>query len=226
MDTDHISEDSIFKIGRVISVDGRVVRVKVDKTKNTSHLLYKGELLKNVSVGGYIKLIKGFAKIIGKVNGEFIEQDKQFTKKEYGSDREKISRTLNVSLLGFFKGATFVRGIKELPLIDNECFLLHNREFNQVHNFLQQGDEPITLGTLSLEKGQKIEVGVNSLFASHIGIFGNTGSGKSYTLAKVYRELFEKYKDQPRFKENAQFFLIDFNGEYVDAEDNVIIEKE
>jgi DNA helicase HerA-like ATPase len=223
---DHASEDSIFKIGRVISVDGRLVRVKVDKTKNTSHLLYKGELLKNVSVGGYIKIVKGFTKIIGKVNGEFVEEDKQFSKKEYSSEKEKISRTLSVSLLGFFKGCAFVRGIKELPLVDNECFLLHNREFNRVHNFLQEGDEPITLGTLSLEKGQKIEVGVNSLFASHIGIFGNTGSGKSYTLAKVYRELFERYKDRPGFKENAQFLLIDFNGEYVDADDNVIVEKQ
>jgi uncharacterized protein len=222
--TDLASEDSIFKIGRVISVDGRIVRVKVDKTKNTSHLLYKGELLKNVSVGGYIKIVKGFTKIIGKVNGEFVEEDKQYAKKEYASEKEKINRTLSVSLLGFFKGSVFVRGIKELPLVDNECFLLHNREFGQVHNFLQAGDEPITLGTLSLEKGQKIEVGVNGLFASHIGIFGNTGSGKSYTLAKVYRELFEKYKDRQGFKDNAHFFLIDFNGEYSD--DNVIVEKQ
>jgi DNA helicase HerA-like ATPase len=221
---DHISEDAIFRIGKVISVDGRLVRVKVDKTKNTSHLLYRGELLKNVSVGGYIKIVKGFTKIIGKVNGEFIEEDKQFTKREYASEKERISRTLNVSLLGFFKGCTFVRGIKELPLVDNECFLLHNREFNQVHNFLQAGDDAITLGTLSLEKGQQIEVGVNGLFASHIGIFGNTGSGKSYTLAKIYRELFEKYKDRAGFRDNAQFLLIDFNGEY--ADDDAIVERQ
>ena len=219
------SEDAIFKIGRVISVDGRIVRVKVDKTKNTSHLIYKGEPLKNISVGGYIKIAKGFTSIIGKVDGEFIVEDKQYGKKDYGSEREKVSRTLNVSLLGFFKGPSFVRGIKEMPLIDNECFLLHAEEFNQVHNFLTKGDKPITLGTLALERGQKIDVGINSLFASHIGIFGNTGSGKSYTLAKIYKELFDRYKDNPQFVEKATFLLIDFNGEYVDAEDNVIVEK-
>ena len=219
------SEDAIFKIGRVISVDGRIVRVKVDKTKNTSHLIYKGEPLKNISVGGYIKIAKGFTSIIGKVDGEFIVEDKQYGKRDYGSEREKVSRTLNVSLLGFFKGPSFVRGIKEMPLIDNECFLLHAEEFNQVHNFLTKGDKPITLGTLALERGQKIDVGINSLFASHIGIFGNTGSGKSYTLAKIYKELFDRYKDNPQFVEKATFLLIDFNGEYVDAEDNVIVEK-
>lgn len=219
------SEDAIFKIGKVIAVDGRLVRVKVDKTKNSSHLIYKGEPLKNIAVGGYIKIAKGFASIIGKVDGEFIVEDKQYRKKDYGSEREKVSRTLNVSLLGFFKGPSFVRGIKEMPLIDNECFLLHAEEFNQVHNFLIRGDKPITLGTLALERGQKIDVGINSLFASHIGIFGNTGSGKSYTLAKIYKELFDRYKDNAQFVAKSSFLLIDFNGEYVDAEDNVIVEK-
>jgi hypothetical protein len=224
--TDKITEDAIFTIGRVISVEGRLIKVKVDTTKNTSHLVYKGQLLKNISVGGYIKIVKGFTRIVGKVEGEFITEDRLFVKKHYGSDREKINRVLSISLLGFFKGTSFERGIKELPLIDNECFLLHNREFDQVHNFVKKDDAALTIGTLSLEKGQEIKVGVNGLFASHIGIFGNTGSGKSYTLAKIYRELFEKYKRKRKFKRKAKFFLIDFNGEYSDAKaQHIIVDK-
>jgi len=231
-DTDllaEIIEDSIVKIGRVVSVHGRTVEIKVDKAKNTSHLLYKGELLRNVSVGGYIKIVKGFTRIIGKVEGEEVDEDKYFSsRKDYVSGKEKIDRTLKVSLLGFFQGKNFERGIKEMPLLDNECFLLHKKEFEGLHDFIQDGDVPITLGTLSFEQGQDIRVGVNALFASHIGIFGNTGSGKSYTLAKIYRELFLKYKDKIKFKRNARFFLIDFNGEYVDESsrtDKVIIDK-
>ncbi|MFA6386373.1 MAG: ATP-binding protein [Candidatus Paceibacterota bacterium] len=223
---DQILEDSIFKIGKVVSVDGRTIRIKVDKMKNSSHLLYKGDLLKNISVGGYIKIIKGFTKIIGKVDGEFTTEDLLFTKKEYTNDKGKINRVLAVSLLGFLKGKTFERGIKELPLVGNECFLLHNDEFNQVHNFIRGGDDPIKLGRLALEKGQDISVGVNSLLASHIGIFGNTGSGKSYTLAKIYYELFKKYKEHKNFQRNANFFLLDFNGEYVgeNERDQIIVE--
>lgn len=220
-----IIKDSIFRIGCVTSVDGRAVRVSVDKEKNSSHLLYKGELVKNVSVGSYIKIVKGFTIIIGKVEGEFIVEDKGFSNKEYSSDKEKISRTLNISLLGFFNKKVFERGIKEMPLIDNECYLLDKGEFNSVHDFIRKDDEPLTIGTLTLEKGQEIQVGINSLFASHIGIFGNTGSGKSYTLAKIYRELFKKYKDKKNFQSNANFFLIDFNGEYVDENDNIIVDK-
>ena len=223
---EEIIKDSIFRIGSVTSVDGRAIRVSVDKAKNSSYLLYKGDLVINVSVGSYIKIVKGFTKIIGKVEGEYTIEDKVYSNKEYLSDKEKISRTLNISLLGFFNKKEFERGIKEMPLIDNECYLLDREEFNSVHDFIRKGDEPLTIGTLTLEKGQEIQVGIDSLFASHIGIFGNTGSGKSYTLAKIYYELFKKYKDQPNFQANARFFLLDFNGEYVNESDNIIVEKE
>lgn len=225
MSDEIIIKDSIFRIGSVTSVDGRAVRISVDKVKNSSHLLYKSDLIKNVSVGSYIKIIKGFTKIIGKVEGEYTVEDKGFSKKEYSSEKEKVSRTLNVSLLGFFNKSEFERGIKEMPLIDNECYLLEREEFNQVHDFIRKGDEPLTIGTLTLEKGQQIQVGIDSLFASHIGIFGNTGSGKSYTLAKLYFELFKKYKNNANFKSNAKFFLVDFNGEYVSETDNIIVGK-
>ena len=231
MDKQQVSDEAIFSVGKVFAVKGRTVSIKVDKTKNASHLLYKGELLRNTAVGGYVKIAKGFTRIIGKVEGEEIAEDKVYDAKSgYSSGKEKVDRVLTVSLLGFFKGDQFERGIKELPLIDNECYLLQNLEFEQVHNFIRSGDEPLTIGTLSFEKGQDIRVGVNSLFASHIAIFGNTGSGKSYTLAKVYRELFLRYKDQQNFRQRARFFLLDFNGEYVadeDAEsDDVIIDEQ
>ncbi|MDO6433038.1 ATP-binding protein [Flavitalea sp. BT771] len=216
-----IQKDSIFKVGKVISVEGRTVKVEVDKTKNSSHLIYNGTLLRNISVNSYVKITKGFTSIIGKVEGEFIIEDKMYAEKNYTSEKKKIKRILQVSLLGFLSRKGFERGIKELPLINNDCFLLEKAEFDSVHNFIKTSDVPIAIGTLTHEREQEITVGVNDLFASHIGIFGNTGSGKSYTLAKLYRELFKLYCDEAKFKQNAQFYFLDFNGEYV-AEDAII----
>ena len=117
-----------------------------------------------------------------------------------------MDRLVYVSLLGF-STERFERGIKELPLLGNECYLLKKWEFNNLHEFVKPGDESILLGTLALEKGQPIHIGVNSLFASHIGIFGNTGSGKSYTLAKIYRELFCKFFGKGGFATKAKFVM-------------------
>ncbi len=225
---DIVNKSSVMKVGKVISVEGRTVKVLVDQEKNASHLFYKGELIKSIVVGGYVKITKGFDRLVGKIEGEFVEEDRFQAKKNYSSDRAKIKRVLIIQLLGYFKGHVFERGIKELPLIDNECFLLDEAEFNKVHRFIKNDEPFIEIGSLSQENGMPIALGVDGLFASHIGIFGNTGSGKSYTLASLYHTLFEKYKDKAGFKANARFFLIDFNGEYVsDAEpDNVIIEPE
>ncbi|THV58053.1 ATP-binding protein [Flagellimonas alvinocaridis] len=218
-----ILKDSIFRIGKVFSVEGRQVKISVDKQKNASHLLYKGELLKNVSVGGYIKVIKGFTSIIAKVESEQVKEDLSFDGR-YNKEENKINRILNVKLLGFIQSNKFERGIKELPLIDNECFLLDKDEIEQVHDFVKKDDVPLRLGSLAEESGQPIKIGVNGLFASHVGVFGNTGSGKSYTLAKLYRTLFEEFRNDDKFRKNARFLLFDFNGEY-NLDDTIITDK-
>ena len=68
--------NSVFRIGIVHSVDGRVVKVLVDKDKNNSHLIFQGQLIKNVAVGSYVKILKGFETIVGKVESEYIEIEK------------------------------------------------------------------------------------------------------------------------------------------------------
>lgn len=219
-----LQKDSIFKVGKVISVEGRTIKIEVDKTKNSSHLLYNGEVIRNISVNSYIKIAKGFIRIIGKVDGEFIIEDKLFSDKEYVNEKGKIKRVLIVRLMGFFSSRGFERGIKELPLINNECFLLDRREFQEIHKFVKKDDVPIVVGSLTHESGQNIAIGVNELFASHIGIFGNTGSGKSYTLSKIYNQLFATFGHERKFQSNAKFLLFDFNGEY-NGENSIIPNK-
>ncbi|GGE90887.1 hypothetical protein SAMN05443634_109108 [Chishuiella changwenlii] len=225
---DNFVAESILKIGSVSEVKGKNIIIRVDKNKNAPHLIFDGKIIKNVSVGSYIKIAKGYNEIIGKIEGEFISEDKDLNINNYTNHKNKIKRFLNVTLVGYIDTKIFRQGLKELPLIDNDCFLLNDIEFNCIHSFAKVDDEKIKLGYLLNETNTPIELGVDKLFASHIGIFGNTGSGKSYTLSKVYHELLNKYKENPKFQNNAKFILIDFNGEYAveNDSDNIIIEKE
>ncbi len=159
--------------------------------------------------------------MIGKIEGETIREGKEL-KSSYASNKEKIHRILNIKILGFMEDNRFKRGIKELPLIDNTCYLLTNEQFNEIHNFVEEDDRPFELGVLAYDDGQIVSLGINKLFTSHIGIFGNTGSGKSYTLAKLFREVFKQFKDNSKFKKNAKFLLIDFNGEYIGKLDKTL----
>jgi len=212
-----LQELSVFKIGSVVEISGRTVRIRVDKAKNGSHLLYQGKTLRNVSVGSYIKIAKGFYDIIAKVDGEVVTEDSEI-RAFYSSKRAHVDRILTVSLLGYFDvEGKFRRGVRELPLINNDCFLLTQAEFDEIHSFVGPDDVGLTIGSLAMEQGQQVNIGVDAVFASHIGIFGNTGSGKSYTLAAIYHQLFEQYKNSEEFRRNAKFVLIDFNGEYVNS---------
>lgn len=213
--------NSIFRIGTVYSVDGRVVKVLVDRDKNSSHLVYQGNLIKNVAVGSYVKILKGFESIIGKVESEYVECNKVYNE-QYNSQEETINRFLIVKLIGHIEANSYRKGLTELPLIANECHLLTNNEFEMIHSFGSKDDIYIEIGSIASDPLVPISIGVNKLFASHIGIFGNTGSGKSYTLAKIYRQLFEKFKNNENFKNNAKFLFYDFNGEY--SKEDAIIE--
>lgn len=215
---DYLLKKSIFRIGEVSSVDGREVSVRVDQEKNRSHILYRGELLSNVSVGGYVKLIKGFNSLIGKIEKEYIKEDKSTSQSpEYTQPEERFIRFLSVKMLGYFSGDKYRKGIKELPLIGNECVLLDLNEYKKIHSFAQKGESKIRLGSLITDERVSIDISVDRLFASHIGIFGNTGSGKSHTLATLYKNLFQEFGKQMKFQENARFILFDFNGEYTNA---------
>lgn len=205
--------NSIFRIGSVFSVDGRVAKILVDRDKNSSHIVYQGHLIKNVAVGSYVKILKGYETIIGKVESEYIEYNR-VDNGQYSSQEETINRYLIVKLIGHIDANRYKRGLTELPLIANECLLLTNEEFDMIHSFGSENDVYIKIGSIASDPLVPISIGVNKLFASHIGIFGNTGSGKSYTLAKMYRQLFEKFKTNKRFKNRARYLFYDFNGEY------------
>ena len=131
INSDIVLFQSIFRIGNVISVNGRDVRIKVDRDKNSSHLIYKGELIKNVSVGSYLKIIKGFITIICKVESELLQPNKEENDSMYSANEDKFERTLGVQLIGYFENNKYCRGVKELPLIDNDCYILTNEEFNK-----------------------------------------------------------------------------------------------
>lgn len=215
---DYLLKKSIFRIGEVSSVDGREVSVRVDQEKNRSHILYRGELLSNVSVGGYVKLIKGFNSLIGKIEKEYIKEDKSTSQSpEYTQPEERFIRFLSVKMLGYFSGDKYRKGIKELPLIGDECVLLDLDEYKKIHSFARKEESKIRLGSLITDERVSIDISVDRLFASHIGIFGNTGSGKSHTLATLYKNLFQEFGKQMKFQENARFILFDFNREYANA---------
>ncbi|WP_244553472.1 ATP-binding protein [Nitrobacter vulgaris] len=60
-----------------------------------------------------------------------------------------------------------------------------------------------------------VKVRLNEFFGGHVAVLGNTGSGKSCTVASVLQSLF--YKPNEHHARGATFIVFDVNGEYHEA---------
>lgn len=210
-----ISEQSIFRIGEVVSVSGREVRIAIDKEKNLPHLFFQGQLIKNVSVGSYVKILNGFDVLIAKIEVEYIEREHEEDRSNYSQQGSQVKRLLTASLIGYMSACKFIKGVKKLPLVGNDAYILNPTEFDTIHRFANDSnDQVIRIGSLSSDDRIVVRLSIQKLFSSHIGIFGNTGSGKSYTLAQLYSRLFDAFAGNKKFATNSRFLFIDFNGEY------------
>lgn len=205
--------NDVLKIGEVCEVSGRMIKAGIYSEKNTEYLNYDGAVIKNVSIGSFVLIRKGFANIVGKVEGEYMKDNVGIP--------QDIKRIIGIGVLGTIENEKFVHGVTNLPMIGNSVYVITEDVISKI--FAKNATDKVTLGTLIGYEEYPFEINVQELLCSHIGIFGNTGSGKSNTLAKLYYEVVRKYGSSANFLNNAKFMIIDFNGEYANVFDNANI---
>lgn len=189
-------------VGEVIAIRGVNISIKVFEDSNKDTLFYDGTKFKGISIREYVQIERGFKKIICMVEGEYLDE------KRTDKESEQPIRVVDLKPIGYFDSGKFFEGIKHLPLIKDPVYLLEEDKLSDIYGN-SRGD--FVIGKL-LKEEFPISLPWHKLFNSHIGIFGNTGSGKSNTLTKLYTTLFDKKIKYINGK--SQFIIIDFNGEY------------
>jgi hypothetical protein len=71
------------------------------------------------------------------------------------------------------------------------------------------------IGQSVIFEDYEVKVRLDDFFGGHVAVLGNTGSGKSCTVASVLQALFEKPDEH--HARGATFIVFDVNGEYRDA---------
>lgn len=208
--------EAILRVGEVVEVSGRTIYISVDKGKNLTDLVFRGDILRNISVNSFVEIRKGFLSLIGKVDGERVWEDSVHSEKNGYEQRDNNKRILTITLSGYIdKKGLFIGGMKEMPLIGNEAYLLTPQKLAAVHNLTQDKDLSINIAKTDFDD-YEIAIPIDGVFNSHIAIFGNTGSGKSNTLASLYKALTSRLEERSpvSYRGNTRFVLFDFNGEY------------
>lgn len=213
------------KLGVIVGVDGTVSQVGMYSMSNDSQLLWYGDVLTGPKIGAFLTINQNDVKIIATVSSEKVV-DQQNTVRSVEFDnrfhKDSINRLITLKTKGVIEENKFQVTSQYVPMVGNEVTLTTKEELDLIFG-LESGEDSIYIGK-SLLEGQPINIPINKFFASHIGIFGNTGSGKSNTLHKTYLELFRSQYRSAILK-NSQFFVIDFNGEYTGT-NSFGIEKE
>lgn len=104
----------------------------------------------------------------------------------------------------------FVRTLETVPEIDAKCFALEGEKLTQFMKIIASiGDDDeqrLSLGTYTLDETAEAFLNGNKFFQRHAVIVGGTGSGKSWTTAKIL----EQVSKLP----NANAMIFDLHGEY------------
>ena len=203
------------KIGVIVGVDGTISQVGMYSMSNDSHFIWYGDILTGPKIGAFLTINQNDIKIIASVSSEkIVDQQNSFKSTEFDNRYQKnsVNRIINLKTKGVIENKKFQVTSQYVPMIGNEITLTTKEELDIIFG-IEKGEESIYIGKSILE-GQEINLPINKFFASHIGIFGNTGSGKSNTLHKLYLQLFRSAYYPDLINKVSQFFVIDFNGEY------------
>ena len=231
-------EISSLRIGTVTAVRGRRIDITVDVDKNDSSLIFQGEIISNVSIGSFLVVRRGYAHLVVQVEEEELIESSAWENSDYQRDVDRNTRILKTILLGEFETDTsvshfqtrFVSGSQTSPLIGNIAYLASPEQASKIYVSTSEPGTQITIGRLASDSSIPISLDINSIFASHIGIFGNTGSGKSHSLCQLYTQLFESLNKIPSATQrlsSTRFILFDFTGEYsTDSTDSILCDDE
>lgn len=196
-------------IGTVTAVVGVEITIKANDNSNLETHFFKGQSFKGVSIREFIAVEHGFREVVCIIEGEYLD-DRVI---EGEGPTKQYVRKLKARPIGYFDDGRFHDGIKFLPKIGDAAKLIPEGQVEKI--FEGKSPDGFVIGKL-LKEELSVALPWRKLFNTHIGIFGNTGSGKSNTLAKLFTELFES--KITGIAGRSQFVFLDFNGEYTGSQ--------
>lgn len=191
-------------IGKVQSIDTGTAVIKIDDDT----------LLNSLQVNQLVKISssKTGEEIIGLISK--IMRKAIYDPSDTTDDMEIITENIiKVNLIGTYyykegvKRNIFKRTLNSVPSIDAECFHLKGAALSEFMKVLSTNSKnPLTIGKYTISNDSDVNIDGNKFFQRHAVIVGGTGSGKSWTVAKILEKASEL--------NSINCIVFDVHGEY------------
>ncbi|MBW7862640.1 MAG: ATP-binding protein [Rhodocyclaceae bacterium] len=212
-----------LRIGMVDFVSPDEIKVAIDIEAPESVALNAGSPRPFPRVNGYLLIPVDEGYLVGQVEWLTVERS-AFPKRRGMQDFGLVDlpyplRRLSLNPLGTLRpqpdrgGYVFRRGADSLPSVGAPVRLPTEA---QLRSIVESGERRrVKIGTSPLAGDAEVRVDPNRLFGRHLAVLGNTGSGKSCSVAGIIRwSLDQAQQARPEGVPNARFIILDPNGEY------------
>ncbi len=133
-------------------------------------------------------------------------------KKILGEIEEIDGDEVKISFLGEFHEGKFFGGIIRKPSLNAKIRLINEDELSELTG--ANDDKSMMLGLSPLYNNFPIKINIDDMWSNHSAIFGNTGSGKTYGVARLVQNLFVMKGKIPF---NSNIFIFNNTNEYDNA---------
>ena len=210
-----------LRIGSVDFVSPDQLKVALDLEAPESVALNAGTPRPFPRVKGYLLIRVDDAFLVGQIEWLTVERS-AFPKRRGLQDFGLVDlpyplRRLGLNPVGTLRAGAesfeFQRGTETLPSVGAAVLLPSER---QLRCIVESGQHRrVRIGTSQLAADAEVCVDPDRLFGRHLAVLGNTGSGKSCSVAGLIRWSLEQSAGvAPGQQPNARFIVLDPNGEY------------
>ena len=164
--------------------------------------------------GATIKLKEGQEVQMNLMNLHLVFEDKD--KVILGEVDDLDGSNVKARFLGEIVNNNLVGGTIRKPSLDASIRVINKSEIPLITG--TDTDGYMNLGVSPFYDGFPVFLDVNNFFSNHFAIFGNTGSGKSCGVSRLFQNMFHDQRLNP-YKSNI--FIFDSSGEYYNAFNNL-----
>lgn len=158
-------------------------------------------VLVSLPAGYLLCMVTGIEMREGRIGASDLKQ----AANEGVSLEERVSRSLSTIPVGTLQSSgAFERGIDVMPTVNAPVYAVLPEQIDQIYASYADGD--FALGRLSVLPNQQAKINLDSFLTRHAAILGQTGGGKSWTVAS----LIQKMCAFPQ----STVVLLDLHGEY------------
>lgn len=231
-------DDASRAIGKIVSVSADRLVVELHGGSDNFTIVGFDDIHYVATLGSYLTVPMQAEYVVLEVVGLREKDSAQPHASQAELDKTSSSKFLDVVPVGSMpiQGGSFRFGVSTFPPLYADALYARDEDLDRIFNVElpperqtkkdaagteQQGSVPhnIEIGTSAVFKGYPVKSRLDELFGGHVAVLGNTGSGKSCTVASIFQSVF--MKPEPFAALGSAFVIFDVNGEYRRALDNI-----